>query len=168
MKLRQVSDNATLQTCSLVKKDAHMLDAFGKGASDDIRAAKEELYNQVPFPNNWHCNFQQHTNAAAHIMPVCKAETGSRNAHCVTARGMLCLDMTLHSKKLQCQQIKVRTTQQSLLSAMQMTWDAAAGSSARSRPMGGTPLPSPPPSPAPQPPQPAVEHSNEEGEQQPL
>lgn len=24
-----------------------MLDAFGKGASDDIRAAKEELYNQV-------------------------------------------------------------------------------------------------------------------------
>lgn len=33
--------------CSLVKKDAHMLDAFGKGASDDIRAAKEELYNQV-------------------------------------------------------------------------------------------------------------------------
>lgn len=32
---------------SLVKKDAHMLDAFGKGASEDIRSAKEELYNQV-------------------------------------------------------------------------------------------------------------------------
>ena len=36
-----------LPCCSLVKKDAHMLDAFGKGASDDIRSAKEELYNQV-------------------------------------------------------------------------------------------------------------------------
>lgn len=31
-----------------MKKDAHMLDAFGKGASEDIRSAKEELYNQVP------------------------------------------------------------------------------------------------------------------------
>lgn len=47
--------------------------------------------------------------------------------------------------------------------AVQMTWDAAAGSSARSRPMGGTPLPSPPPSPAPQAPRPAVEHSDGEG-----
>ena len=33
--------------CSLVKKDAGMLDAFGKGASDDIRAAKNELYGQM-------------------------------------------------------------------------------------------------------------------------
>ena len=33
--------------CSLVKKDAGMLDAFGKGASDDIQAAKAELYAQV-------------------------------------------------------------------------------------------------------------------------
>lgn len=32
---------------SLVKKDAGMLDAFGKGASEDIRAAKAELYAQM-------------------------------------------------------------------------------------------------------------------------
>ena len=32
---------------SLVKKDAGMLDAFGKGASEDIRLAKEELYAQA-------------------------------------------------------------------------------------------------------------------------
>ena len=32
---------------SLVKKDASMLDAFGKGASEDIRAAKEALYAAV-------------------------------------------------------------------------------------------------------------------------
>ena len=36
--------------CSLVKKDAGMLDAFGKGASDDIQAAKAELYAQVCIP----------------------------------------------------------------------------------------------------------------------
>jgi inositol hexakisphosphate/diphosphoinositol-pentakisphosphate kinase len=30
-----------------VKKDAGMLDAFGKGASEDIRAAKAELYAQM-------------------------------------------------------------------------------------------------------------------------
>ena len=36
--------------CSLVKKDAGMLDAFGKGASDDIQAAKAELYAQVRSP----------------------------------------------------------------------------------------------------------------------
>ena len=35
---------------SLVKKDAGMLDAFGKGASDDIQAAKAELYAQVRSP----------------------------------------------------------------------------------------------------------------------
>ncbi len=34
-------------SCSLVKKDAGMLDAFGKGASEDIRLAKQELYAQV-------------------------------------------------------------------------------------------------------------------------
>ena len=32
---------------SLVKKDASMLDAFGKGASEDIRAAKEALYEAM-------------------------------------------------------------------------------------------------------------------------
>ncbi|KAK9799737.1 hypothetical protein WJX73_006464 [Symbiochloris irregularis] len=32
---------------SLVKKDAGMLDAFGKGASEDIQAAKKELYKQM-------------------------------------------------------------------------------------------------------------------------
>ncbi|KAK9823756.1 hypothetical protein WJX72_005206 [[Myrmecia] bisecta] len=32
---------------SLVKKDAGMLDAFGKGASEDIRQAKSELYAQM-------------------------------------------------------------------------------------------------------------------------
>ena len=41
------ADVESCPCCSLVKKDAHMLDAFGKGASDDIRSAKEELYNQV-------------------------------------------------------------------------------------------------------------------------
>ena len=34
---------------SLVKKDASMLDAFGKGASEDIRAAKEELYERMTY-----------------------------------------------------------------------------------------------------------------------
>ena len=33
--------------CSLVKKDAGMLDAFGKGASSDIQLAKQELYAQA-------------------------------------------------------------------------------------------------------------------------
>ncbi len=33
--------------CSLVTKDAGMLDAFGKGASSDINLAKQELYAQV-------------------------------------------------------------------------------------------------------------------------
>lgn len=32
---------------SLVKKDAAMLDAFGKGASEDIRRTKEELYRAL-------------------------------------------------------------------------------------------------------------------------
>eukprot|EP00891_Asterochloris_glomerata_P003679 jgi/Astpho2/3679/gw1.00060.3.1_t len=32
---------------SLVKKDAGMLDAFGKGASEDIQLAKSELYSQM-------------------------------------------------------------------------------------------------------------------------
>ena len=30
-----------------MKKDAGMLDAFGKGASEDIQAAKTELYKQM-------------------------------------------------------------------------------------------------------------------------
>lgn len=34
---------------SLVKKDAGMLDAFGKGASVDINVAKQELYSQMTF-----------------------------------------------------------------------------------------------------------------------
>lgn len=39
--------------CSLVKKDAGMLDAFGKGASDEIREAKDELYRQMTWdPSN--------------------------------------------------------------------------------------------------------------------
>lgn len=33
---------------SLVNKDASMLEAFGKGASDDISAAKEILYKVSP------------------------------------------------------------------------------------------------------------------------
>lgn len=32
---------------SLVKKDASMLDAFGKGASEDIRRCKNTLYTQM-------------------------------------------------------------------------------------------------------------------------
>lgn len=32
---------------SLVKKDAAMLDAFGKGASEDIQASKEVLYRNL-------------------------------------------------------------------------------------------------------------------------
>ncbi|CAK0787238.1 hypothetical protein CVIRNUC_010454 [Coccomyxa viridis] len=40
-------DSLTPILVSLVKKDAGMLDAFGKGASDDIRAAKNELYGQM-------------------------------------------------------------------------------------------------------------------------
>ena len=35
--------------CSLVKKDVGLLDAFGKGASDDIQRAKTELYSQMTF-----------------------------------------------------------------------------------------------------------------------
>ena len=41
------TEGCTRLLCSLVKKDAGMLDAFGKGASDDIRAAKNELYGQM-------------------------------------------------------------------------------------------------------------------------
>ena len=41
------AQGCTCLLCSLVKKDAGMLDAFGKGASDDIRAAKNELYGQM-------------------------------------------------------------------------------------------------------------------------
>ena len=41
------SPNPARVVSSLVKKDAGMLDAFGKGASDDIQAAKAELYAQV-------------------------------------------------------------------------------------------------------------------------
>ncbi|KAK9917336.1 hypothetical protein WJX75_003277 [Coccomyxa subellipsoidea] len=40
-------DSLTPILVSLVKKDAGMLDAFGKGASEDIRAAKAELYAQM-------------------------------------------------------------------------------------------------------------------------
>ncbi|GAB4823839.1 hypothetical protein N2152v2_010885 [Parachlorella kessleri] len=39
---------------SLVKKDAGMLDAFGKGASEDIRLAKQELYAQMTFDPDTH------------------------------------------------------------------------------------------------------------------
>lgn len=43
---------------SLVKKDAAMLDAFGKGASEDIRRTKEELYRALtrnPETGDFHC-----------------------------------------------------------------------------------------------------------------
>lgn len=43
---------------SLVKKDAAMLDAFGKGASEDIRRTKEELYRALtrdPATGEFHC-----------------------------------------------------------------------------------------------------------------
>ena len=32
-----------------MKKDVGLLDAFGKGASDDIQRAKEELYMQMTY-----------------------------------------------------------------------------------------------------------------------
>ncbi len=32
-----------------MKKDAGLLDAFGKGASDDIQRAKTELYSQMTY-----------------------------------------------------------------------------------------------------------------------
>lgn len=38
---------------SLVKKDAGMLDAFGKGASSDIQLAKQELYAQAGRGLGW-------------------------------------------------------------------------------------------------------------------
>ncbi len=41
------SPPACFPSLSLVKKDAGMLDAFGKGASEDIRRAKQELYTQM-------------------------------------------------------------------------------------------------------------------------
>ena len=34
---------------SLVKKDVGLLDAFGKGASDDIQNGKHELYSQMTY-----------------------------------------------------------------------------------------------------------------------
>lgn len=43
---------------SLVKKDAAMLDAFGKGASEDIRRTKEGLYRALtrdPATGEFHC-----------------------------------------------------------------------------------------------------------------
>lgn len=54
-RLRRVSDPVDqaalggpgVALCSLVKKDAGMLDAFGKGASEDIQLAKSELYSQM-------------------------------------------------------------------------------------------------------------------------
>lgn len=43
----RVPDSSGNLACSLVKKDAGMLDAFGKGASEDIQLAKSELYSQM-------------------------------------------------------------------------------------------------------------------------
>ena len=40
-------DSLTPILVSLVKKDAHMLDAFGKGASEDIRLAKQVRESNV-------------------------------------------------------------------------------------------------------------------------
>jgi inositol-hexakisphosphate/diphosphoinositol-pentakisphosphate 1-kinase len=47
---------------SLVKKDAAMLDAFGKGASEDIRKTKEELYRKLtqdPATGEIHCKLEK-------------------------------------------------------------------------------------------------------------
>ncbi len=54
MKFRVSLINSGVRRSSLVKKDAGMLDAFGKGASEDIQAAKSELYAQVRSFNAHH------------------------------------------------------------------------------------------------------------------
>ena len=38
-----------MSPCSLVKKDVGLLDAFGKGASEDIQNGKHELYSQMTY-----------------------------------------------------------------------------------------------------------------------
>ena len=49
LQLVSQSARAELLPCSLVKKDAGLLDAFGKGASEDIQRAKTELYSQMTY-----------------------------------------------------------------------------------------------------------------------
>jgi hypothetical protein len=56
---------------SLVKKDAGMLDAFGKGASADISAAKQELYAQMTFDSE--------TNTSTFAEPAYNIGSGSNN-----------------------------------------------------------------------------------------
>lgn len=69
---------------SLVKKDAGMLDAFGKGASEDIRAAKSELYAQM----TWDPLTSQSLNTPPQITtpmpsppPSPKTESGANEAN---------------------------------------------------------------------------------------
>jgi len=54
---------------SLVQKDAGMLDAFGKGASADISAAKQELYAQMTFDSE--------TNTSTFAEPAYNLGSGS-------------------------------------------------------------------------------------------
>jgi hypothetical protein len=56
---------------SLVKKDAAMLDAFGKGASDDIRLAKERLYHVLTQDDagEFHCKSLQKVQRSLPVSP---------------------------------------------------------------------------------------------------
>jgi inositol-hexakisphosphate/diphosphoinositol-pentakisphosphate 1-kinase len=61
---------------SLVKKDAAMLDAFGKGASEDIATSKQRLYETLtldPETKASHCKQpnQEHASPPASPAPVC-------------------------------------------------------------------------------------------------
>ena len=76
---------------SLVKKDAGMLDAFGKGASEDIRAAKAELYAQM----TWDPLTAQSLNTPPQITtpmpsppPSPKTDTGLHKANSGTATSL--------------------------------------------------------------------------------
>ncbi len=78
---------------SLVKKDAGMLDAFGKGASEDIRAAKAELYAQM----TWDPLTAQSLNTPPQITtpmpsppPSPKVESDPTEANAGAPRPLLC------------------------------------------------------------------------------
>jgi hypothetical protein len=58
---------------SLVQKDAGMLDAFGKGASADISAAKQELYAQMTFDST--------TNTSTFAEPAYTLGSGNSNGN---------------------------------------------------------------------------------------
>jgi inositol hexakisphosphate/diphosphoinositol-pentakisphosphate kinase len=58
---------------SLVKKDAAMLDSFGKGASDDIATSKRILYETLTFDletKESHCKQPSQENASPPISPT--------------------------------------------------------------------------------------------------